>query len=75
MFGNGCLGWNFKMARKTHVVFDSLRISSSMDVRLKSKVSSSQVVVQNARFHNGDMNCGNTKTRNAKVSWWFMLIL
>lgn len=56
------------MARKTHVVFDSLRISSSMDVRLKSKVSSSQVVVQNARFHNGDMNCGNTKTRNAKVS-------
>ena len=38
MFGDGCLGWNFEMARKTNVVFDSLGISSSMDVRFKSKV-------------------------------------
>lgn len=41
MVGDGCLDWNLKMARKTNVVYDLLGILSSMDVELKSKVSSS----------------------------------
>lgn len=46
MFGDGCLGWNLKMDGKINVVYDSLRILSSMDVGLKSKVCSCQVAVQ-----------------------------